>query len=82
QQLRDEAHRFALTFHRARRKKQSFTSGLDQIKGIGPKRKKALLHKFGSLQKIRAASLEELLTVEGMTATAARAVLEGLQETE
>lgn len=82
QQLRDEAHRFALTFHRARRKKQSLTSGLDQIKGIGPKRKKALLHKFGSLQKIRAASLEELLTVEGMTATAARAVLEGLQETE
>jgi len=82
QQLRDEAHRFALTFHRARRKKQSFTSGLDQIKGIGPKRKKALLHKFGSLQKIRTASLEELLTVEGMTVTAARAVLEGLQETE
>jgi excinuclease ABC subunit C len=82
QQLRDEAHRFALSFHRARRKKQSFTSGLDQIKGIGPKRKKALLQKFGSLQRIRAASLEELLAVEGMTVTAARAVLEGLEKTE
>lgn len=82
QQLRDEAHRFALAFHRARRKKQSFTSGLDRIKGIGPKRKKALLERFGSLQRIRAASLEELLTVEGMTVTVARAVLEGLEETE
>jgi len=82
QHLRDEAHRFALTFHRARRQKQSFASALDQIKGIGPKRKKALLQKFGSLRQIREASLEELLSVEGMTVSAARAVLEGLEEME
>ncbi|HHT49110.1 MAG TPA: excinuclease ABC subunit UvrC [Firmicutes bacterium] len=80
QQIRDEAHRFALTFHRSRREKQSFVSVLDRIKGIGPKRKKALLAKFGSPQKIREASLEELLAVEGMTVSAARAVLEGLEE--
>ncbi|HHW12870.1 MAG TPA: excinuclease ABC subunit UvrC [Firmicutes bacterium] len=82
QHLRDEAHRFALTFHRARRQKQSFASALDRIKGIGPKRKKALLQKFGSLRQIREASLEELLSVEGMTVTAARAILEGLEEME
>ena len=82
QHLRDEAHRFALTFHRARRQKQTFASALDRIKGIGPKRKKALLQKFGSLQQIREASLEELLAVEGMTVSAARAVLEGLEEME
>lgn len=80
QQIRDEAHRFAITFHRSRREKQSFVSALDRIKGIGPKRKKALLAKFGSLQKIREASLEDLMAVEGMTASAARAVLEGLEE--
>ena len=80
QHLRDEAHRFALTFHRARRQKQSFASALDQIKGIGPKRKKALLQKFGSLRQIREASLEELLSVKGMTVSAARAVMEGLEE--
>lgn len=82
QHLRDEAHRFALTFHRARRQKHSFASALDQIKGIGPKRKKALLQKFGSLRQIREASLEDLLSVEGMTVSAARAVLEGLEEME
>ena len=80
QQIRDEAHRFALTFHRSRREKQGFASVLDRIKGIGPKRKKALLAKFGSPQKIREASLEDLLAVEGMTVSAARAVLEGLEE--
>lgn len=80
QQLRDEAHRFAITFHRSRREKQTLVSALDRIKGIGPKRKKALLAKFGSIQKIREATLEELMAVEGMTASAARAVLEGLEE--
>ena len=82
QYLRDEAHRFALTFHRARRQKQSVASALDRIKGIGPKRKKALLQKFGSLRQIREASLEELLSVEGMTVSAAQALLEGLEEVE
>ena len=82
QRLRDEAHRFALTYHRSLREKKTTFSRLDQIKGIGPKRKKALLHKFGSLQRIREATYQELLAVEGMTDKAARAVLEGLEETK
>ncbi len=80
QHIRDEAHRFALTYHRTLREKKVSVSALDRIKGIGPKRKKALLNKFGSIKKIREASMEELLLVEGMTKTAAQAVLEGLEE--
>ncbi|NLW57061.1 MAG: excinuclease ABC subunit UvrC [Firmicutes bacterium] len=80
QHLRDEAHRFALTHHRARRKKKITFSSLDQIKGIGPKRKKALLNKFGSVQNIKKATFQELMAVEGMNAAAARAVLEGLED--
>ena len=80
QQIRDEAHRFALTYHRTLRGKKVSVSALDKIKGIGPKRKKALLNKFGSIQKIREATLEDLLLVEGMNKTAAQAVIEGLEE--
>jgi excinuclease ABC subunit C len=53
---------------------------LDGVKGIGPKRKKALLQRFGSVKRIKDASLEELMTVEGMTVEAARAVLQELRE--
>ena len=60
QRLRDEAHRFAITTHRARRSKSSIKSIFDEIKGIGPKRKKELLLHFGTVQKIKSASLEEL----------------------
>lgn len=82
QHLRDEAHRFALTHHRSRRGKKVTFSSLDQIKGIGPKRKKALLNRFGSVQNIKKATFQELLAVEGMNAEAARAVLEGLEESK
>ncbi len=82
QHLRDEAHRFALTHHRARREKKVTFSSLDQIKGIGPKRKKALLNRFGSVQNIKKASFQELMAVEGMNAAAAKAVLEGLVDSE
>jgi excinuclease ABC subunit C len=67
QRVRDEAHRFAVTFHRARRTKTTFQSTLDEIPGLGPKRKRALMLKFGSVKAIRVASVEELATVEGIS---------------
>ena len=66
QRIRDEAHRFAITFHRQLRSKSAFTSALDGVPGIGPKRKQALLRIYGTTAKIKAASDEELLQVEGM----------------
>ncbi|MBX6342081.1 MAG: excinuclease ABC subunit C, partial [Thermomicrobiaceae bacterium] len=66
QRIRDEAHRFAITFHRQRRQKASITSALDDLKGIGPRRKRALLQAFGSVKRIREASVEELAAVEGI----------------
>jgi excinuclease ABC subunit C len=60
QQIRDEAHRFAITFHRERRKKRTIASELDQIKGIGEKRRQHLLQAFGSVKNIKASSVEEL----------------------
>ncbi|MBU1172175.1 MAG: excinuclease ABC subunit UvrC [Proteobacteria bacterium] len=78
QNIRDEAHRFVITFHRARRDKKLRLSVLDSIPGIGPKRKTALLLHFGGLTGIMNAREEDLCAVEGMTASSARAVLEAL----
>ncbi len=66
QRIRDEAHRFAITFHRQLRSKATFVSALDSVPGIGPKRKQALLKVFGNATKIKAASDEELMQIEGM----------------
>jgi excinuclease ABC subunit C len=63
--LRDEAHRFAITYHRKLRRERNFRSVLEEIPGIGDKRKRALLAHFGSLRRIRAASPEEIAQVEG-----------------
>jgi excinuclease ABC subunit C len=63
--LRDEAHRFAITFHRKLRRERNFRSMLEEIPGIGEKRKRGLLSHFGSLKRIRAASAEEIAEVEG-----------------
>src|SRR5438132_1543296 len=63
--LRDEAHRFAITFHRKLRRERNFRSLLEEIPGIGDKRKRALLGHFGSLKRIRAATVEEIAQVEG-----------------
>src|SRR5215510_4343294 len=63
QQIRDESHRFAITFHRERRGKRHLTSELSEIAGVGPRTRQKLLTHFGSLAKIRAASIEELLAV-------------------
>ncbi len=78
QRLRDEAHRFALGYHQKIRKRQTFTSALDSIPGIGPKRKRALLKQFGSVQAIREASIEELITTRGMSKNLAQKVKEHL----
>jgi excinuclease ABC subunit C len=72
--LRDEAHRFAVSQHRRRREKAGLASLLAEVEGVGPKRRRALLKAFGSLEAMRAASLEELAAVPGMTRGAAEAV--------
>ena len=64
-QIQDEVHRYAITFHRDKRSKHALHSELDDIKGIGPKAKEALLNKFKSMKKIKEASLEELAEVLG-----------------
>ncbi len=66
QRLRDEAHRFAITYHRQLRQKSLSVSVLDEIPNLGPKRKQALLQHFGSIEAIRAASLDGLLSVKGI----------------
>jgi excinuclease ABC subunit C len=67
QRIRDEAHRFAVTYHQLVRSKRQIGSRLDRVDGVGPKRKKALMLRFGSLAGIKAATDAELLTVPGIT---------------
>lgn len=74
QRIRDEAHRYGITAHRARRSKQGLASQLDSIPGIGPTRRKALLKHFGSMDKIKEASIEELKAVKGMNENAAESI--------
>jgi len=74
QRARDEAHRFAISYHRRLRHKEGITSALDYITGIGPRRKRALLKKFGSIEAIKDASLEELSQTQGITLALAQKV--------
>jgi excinuclease ABC subunit C len=67
QRIRDEAHRFAITYHRDVRGKRALRSELDDIAGIGPGRKKALLRRFGSVRRIREASVEEVASIPGIS---------------
>jgi excinuclease ABC subunit C len=76
QRIRDEAHRFAITYHRQVRTGKTFRSVLDEVPGIGPKRKQALIRHFGSVRAISQASIEELVTVGGMTRAAAERLKE------
>ena len=78
QRIRDEAHRFAITFHRQRRGKQAVASVLESVHGIGPTRRKALLKEFGSVDAIRQAPIEELAAVPGMNLAAAQRLRESL----
>jgi excinuclease ABC subunit C len=78
QRVRDEAHRFAITHHRSRRRKAGVASQLDSIPGVGPARRKALLKAFGSLDAIRIASADELAAVPGVPRAVALAIKEHL----
>lgn len=80
QQIRDEAHRFAITFHRQKRSKQTLQSSLLDIPGIGPGKCKALLKHFGSLKKVKEATREELLAVKGISKANAEAIVEALNK--
>ncbi|KTS09311.1 excinuclease ABC subunit C [Methylobacterium radiotolerans] len=74
QRLRDEAHRFAIGSHRAKRKREMVKNPLDEIAGIGPSRKRALLHHFGTVKAIQRAAFEDLARTPGVNAATARAV--------
>ena len=78
QRVRDDAHRFAITYHRGVRSKTGLRSALDEVPGVGPKRKKALLRKFGSVKGIREAGVEEIAATPGFTRSLAEKVLGGL----
>jgi excinuclease ABC subunit C len=80
QRIRDEAHRFAVTYHRLRRGKKMTRSALDGIPGLGPARRKKLMRELGSVRRIRGASIEELRSVPGIPAAVADAVHEALHE--
>src|SRR5205085_3579160 len=78
QRVRDEAHRFAITYHRAARGKGALKSSLDEVPGVGPKRRRALLQRFGSVDAIRKAVVEDIASVPGMTQRTAAALKERL----
>ena len=79
--MRDEAHRFAIRHHRSRRSKGMTVSALDDVPGLGPARRAALLKHFGSVTRLRAASVEEIATVPGMGPQTALTVHGALQGT-
>ncbi|NUO34271.1 MAG: excinuclease ABC subunit C, partial [Dermatophilaceae bacterium] len=78
QRLRDEAHRFAITFHRQRRSKAMTASQLDGIPGLGSSRQKALLRHFGSVKRLRAADVSDIMAVPGFGRSLASAVVNHL----
>jgi excinuclease ABC subunit C len=78
QRVRDEAHRFAITYHRSRRSKRMTASALDSVRGLGETRRKALVAHFGSLARLKQANVEEITAVPGIGVATARAVLEAL----
>ena len=78
-QVRDEAHRFAITFHRELRDKAMTVSVLDEVEGVGPTRKKAIMRHFGSMKRLRAASVDDIAEVKGVPRQVAEAVYETLR---
>jgi excinuclease ABC subunit C len=78
QRVRDEAHRFAISYHRSKRSKRMTASALDSVRGLGEHRRKALVTHFGSLARLKQASVEEIMSVPGIGEATARAVLEAL----
>ncbi|MCR4267780.1 excinuclease ABC subunit UvrC [Nitratireductor sp. ZSWI3] len=80
QRLRDEAHRFAIGSHRARRKKEMIKNPLDEISGIGPGRKRALLHHFGTAKAVSRAGIDDLMVVDGISEAIARQIYNHFHE--
>lgn len=80
QRIRDEAHRFAITYHRKLRNKRNLVSILDNVEGIGPKRRKILLEHFGNIEKIKQASVAEMADLDGMNTPSAEAVYNYFQQ--
>lgn len=78
QRVRDEAHRFAISYHRSKRSKRMTASALDSVRGLGEHRRKALVTHFGSLARLKQATVEEITEVPGIGAATARAVLDAL----
>jgi excinuclease ABC subunit C len=82
QRLRDEAHRFAIGSHRARRKKEMVSNPLDEVSGIGPSRKRALLQHFGTAKAVSRAGVTDLMTVQGISETVARMIYAHFHDSE
>ena len=80
QRVRDEAHRFAITYHRQKRSTTMLVSLLDDVPGLGETRRKALMKQFGSLKRLRAATVEELMAVPGIGRRTAEAVQAAVAE--
>ena len=80
QRVRDEAHRFAITYHRQKRSRSMTTSALDDVPGLGEVRRKALLRHFGSLKRLRAATADEIAAVPGIGPRTAQAIELALRE--
>ena len=78
QRVRDEAHRFAIAYHRSKRSKRMTASALDSVRGLGEARRKALVAHFGSVARLKQASVGEITAVPGIGVATARAVLEAL----
>jgi excinuclease ABC subunit C len=79
QRIRDEAHRFAITYHRALRARSATRSGFDDLPGVGPKRRQALLRVFGSLKRVREAPVEQIAAVPGISRALAERIKAGLE---
>ena len=82
QRVRDEAHRFAITFHRALRGRERLRSILDDVPGVGPSRRRRLLQHFGSLRRLMAATAEELTAVPGIGSELAVVIVDKLRAVE
>ena len=82
QRVRDEAHRFAITYHRSKRSKRMTASALDSVPGLGEHRRKALVTHFGSIARLKEATVDQITAIPGIGVATAAAVLDALRPTE